>query len=73
MVYTYLFPHGYGKNEGALELDEMGELSGDAQFVVEVGDVVGFGMENSDVSEATESQDEGNTVSGPRRRHGSGG
>ena len=38
MVYTYLFPHEYGKNEGALELDEMGELSGDAQFVVEVGD-----------------------------------
>ena len=60
MVYTYLFPHEYGKNEGALELDEMGELSEDPQFVVEMGKVVGFGMENSDVSEATESQDQGN-------------
>ena len=38
----------------------MGELSEDPQFVVEMGNVVGFGMENSDVSEATESQDEGN-------------
>lgn len=62
MVYTYLFPHGYGKNESAFELDEMGEFSGDAQFVVEMGNVVGFGMNNSDVSEVTERQRRGGSV-----------
>ena len=62
MVFTYLFPHGYGKNKSAFELDEMGEFSGDAQFVVEMGKVVGFGMNNSDVSEVTERQRRGGGV-----------
>ena len=45
----------------------MGELSEDPQFVVEMGNVVGFGMENSDVSEATDSQDEGNSLKSCRK------
>lgn len=61
-TFTYLFPHGYGRNASAFELSEDGEDVAKAQFVVEGGEVVGFGMNQSDVTEVTERQKRGGSV-----------
>ncbi len=61
-TFTYLFPHGYGRNVSAFELSEDGEDVAKAQFVVEGGEVVGFGMNQSDVTEVTERQKRGGSV-----------
>ncbi|KAI0087730.1 beta-lactamase/transpeptidase-like protein [Irpex rosettiformis] len=62
MTFTYLFPHGYGKNESPFELNEKGEFIEEAQFVVNKEGVAGFGMSNNDVTEVTERQRRGGSV-----------
>lgn len=48
---TYLFPEGYGRDKTPFELSEMIGFMGDVEFAVDDGgNVVGFGLDNSDVT-----------------------
>ena len=46
LIFTYLFPEGYGRNSTAFEMWAPGLADSDAQFVVKDEKVIGFGLYN---------------------------
>ncbi|KAF9233582.1 beta-lactamase/transpeptidase-like protein [Melanogaster broomeanus] len=48
MYFTTLFPDGYGKDTTPFETGEIGTTEGTAEFVIEDGQVIGFGISGLD-------------------------